>query len=66
MVRFTAQDRCDGCSAQAKYLIVLSTGGTLQLCGHHTRRNTEALDKLGALILEPAEDTAEEPSWETE
>lgn len=52
---FTARDRCDGCSARAKYLIVLATGGELQFCGHHTDTFRASLESQGAKILDPAD-----------
>lgn len=52
---FTARDRCDGCSARAKYLIVLASGGELQFCGHHTERFRSSLKEQGATILNPSD-----------
>ena len=54
--KFTSADRCDGCSARAKFLIMLPSGGSIQLCGHHTNKSMAALEKQGALILEPDAD----------
>lgn len=54
MSLLTKEDRCDGCSAEAKSLVVLRSGGELLLCGHHTDRHREALEAKGGLILDPA------------
>lgn len=40
----TAQDRCDGCGAQAYVRITLTnTGGRLLLCAHHARESIDTL-----------------------
>lgn len=52
---FTARDRCDGCSARAKYLIILASNAELQLCGHHTERFRQRLDEQGATIIDPSD-----------
>lgn len=52
---FTARDRCDGCSARAKFLVVLSSGGELQFCGHHAEKFRTTLQEQGAVILDPAD-----------
>ena len=57
--KFTAQDRCDGCSARARYYVLLESGGSVQLCGHHMHNSKDALEKQGALILEPEVDHGE-------
>ena len=49
---FTAADRCDGCSARARYLVVLSTNKAIQLCGHHATKNKAALEQQGALLFD--------------
>lgn len=59
---FTARDRCDGCSARAKYLIVLDSGNELTLCGHHTEELRAPLEAKGAMIIDPRDlDTDVEP-----
>lgn len=52
---FTAQDRCDRCSAQAKFLVVLTSQAELQLCGHHTNKHKDALLAQGAEVIELAQ-----------
>lgn len=51
----TVRDRCDGCSARAKYLIVLDSGKELTLCGHHTKNSRERLEAQGAVIIDPTD-----------
>jgi hypothetical protein len=41
--RFTAADRCDRCSAHARVLAVLHSGGELYFCDHHARVHRPAL-----------------------
>jgi len=44
----TALDRCDAdCSAQAYVRVSLPTGSPLLLCGHHFRKNSDALTRIG-------------------
>jgi len=38
----TLEDRCDSCSAAAKVIATL-LNGELLFCGHHARKNLEAL-----------------------
>ena len=45
-------NRCDGCAARAAFEIQLSSGKSIFLCGHHTKRNMDALVKQGALVVE--------------
>lgn len=42
LVEFTANDRCDGCGAQAYHLAV-SEHGDLLLCLHHGKKSIDAL-----------------------
>ena len=49
-VVLTAEDRCDRCSAAAKVVILLPSGGELTFCGHHWRRHDERLREIGAEI----------------
>lgn len=51
--KLTSKDRCDGCSARAKHVVVLLSGGKLYLCGHHTDRSRDALESQGATIYTP-------------
>lgn len=55
----TKQDRCDACSAEARYIVVLQSGGDLILCGHHTDKHREALEARGGIILDPLGDNAD-------
>lgn len=50
--RFTAADRCDRCSARAKVLAVLHSGGQLYFCGHHARVHRPALQRLASFFGE--------------
>lgn len=54
VVEFTAQDRCDGCGAQA-YAAATSEFGELLLCGHHLRRNYDRLLDEGWEVTEDFE-----------
>lgn len=49
---FTAADRCDACTARAKAKVILSSGGELIFCGHHTEKYRAALASQGAMITE--------------
>ena len=46
----TAADRCDRCTAQARVLAVLNSGGELLFCGHHGRVHREALEKIAVYL----------------
>jgi len=49
----TALDRCDAdCSAQAYVRVSLPTGSPLLLCGHHFRKNSDALTRIDSVIIE--------------
>jgi hypothetical protein len=51
--RFTAADRCDRCSARARVLAVLHSGGQLYFCGHHAQVHQPALQHLAGFYGEP-------------
>lgn len=50
--KFTAQDRCDSCGAQAYGRVTLFSGGELLYCMHHCRRFEERLIVLGKLDVD--------------
>jgi len=43
--QLTVADRCDRCSARAKVLAVLHSGGQLFFCGHHASAHLPALER---------------------
>ncbi|OLF16321.1 DUF7455 domain-containing protein [Actinophytocola xanthii] len=54
-LRSDTSERCDRCSAEAKVLALLNTGGELVFCRHHAREHRAALEPL-ALIIEHGAD----------
>ena len=48
----TAEDRCDSCSAAAQ-LVATFENGTLMFCGHHAKKNKEALLNNSLSIWDP-------------
>lgn len=59
--QLNAHDRCDRCGAQAYIRAVLSAGGELLFCVHHSRQVKDALqpqtqvwDDQSALLNQPA------------
>jgi hypothetical protein len=48
----TAIDRCDSCSAQAKVVIILTTG-ELMFCGHHTTQHKDSLMAKSVSYYDP-------------
>lgn len=48
----TALDRCDRCSAAAKVRATLMNGELL-FCGHHARKQGEALRKASIKVWDP-------------
>ena len=50
----TAADRCDRCGARATARVILSGGGELFFCGHHTRRYDGALRAVAAEVVSSA------------
>ena len=46
-------DRCDRCSAAAKLVVSLASGGELAFCGHHANRHREDIVRVaGRIVLE--------------
>lgn len=49
-------DYCDACPAIARVkpvaMVILSNGGELTLCGHHTDEKRDALKAKGAVVLD--------------
>lgn len=50
--RLTAHDRCDRCNAQAYVKYVLTAGGELLFCAHHSRANADALAPLASEVID--------------
>ena len=48
-------DTCDRCGANAKFTVLLPSGGSLSFCGHHQAEYQEALTKAGAVIVKREE-----------
>jgi hypothetical protein len=44
-------ERCDRCSAAAKLVVTLSSGGELAFCGHHGNRHHEDIVKVADRIV---------------
>ena len=46
-------DRCDRCSAAAKLVVNLTSGGELSFCGHHANRHRDDILRVaGRIVLE--------------
>jgi len=58
----TANDRCDGCGAQAYVRVRLATGGELLFCGHHWGRHSEALSAQAVEVVDETDRLAETPA----
>ena len=43
-------DRCDRCSAAAKLVVTLASGGELAFCGHHANRLHEDIVRVGRRV----------------
>ena len=43
-------DRCDRCSAAAKLVVSLTSGGDLAFCGHHANRHRDDIVRVGERI----------------
>ncbi|GIM92349.1 DUF7455 domain-containing protein [Paractinoplanes toevensis] len=43
-------DRCDRCSAAAKLVVTLTSGGELAFCGHHANRHHDDIVRVGERI----------------
>jgi hypothetical protein len=48
----SAEDRCDGCGAQAYVRVRLVTGGELLFCGHHWGRHSDALKAQAVEVVD--------------
>ena len=58
----TANDRCDGCGAQAYVRVRLATGGELLFCGHHWGRHADAVRPQAAEVIDESDRLAETPA----
>jgi hypothetical protein len=58
----SADDRCDGCGAQAYVRVRLATGGELLFCGHHWSRHAEAVRPRAAEVIDETDRLAEAPA----
>jgi hypothetical protein len=48
-------ERCDRCSAAAKLVVTLVSGGDLAFCGHHANRHHEDILRVAEHIVLEAE-----------
>lgn len=48
----TAQDRCDVCSAAAQ-VVATFLNGELMFCGHHAKKNKDALLNKSQAVWDP-------------
>ncbi|MBB3038442.1 MULTISPECIES: DUF7455 domain-containing protein [Hoyosella] len=55
-VRLTATDRCDRCSARARVMATLPSGGELLFCNHHANEFQPKLTELEAIVAVAADD----------
>jgi len=44
-------ERCDRCSAAAKLVVTLTSGGELAFCGHHANRHSDDIARVGERIV---------------
>lgn len=44
-------DRCDRCSAAAKLVVSLTSGGELAFCGHHANRHHDDIVRVAERIV---------------
>lgn len=44
-------ERCDRCSAAAKLVVKLASGGELAFCGHHSNRHHEDIVRVAESIV---------------
>ena len=58
----SADDRCDGCGAQAYVRVRLATGGELLFCGHHWGRHADVLRTQAAEVIDETDRLAEAPA----
>ena len=47
----TLTDRCDRCSAAAKLVVSLTSGGELAFCGHHANRLREDIIRVAERVV---------------
>ncbi|MET0422638.1 MAG: hypothetical protein ABW046_02110 [Actinoplanes sp.] len=43
-------ERCDRCSASAKLVVTLASGGELAFCGHHANQHREDIVRVGERV----------------
>jgi len=48
-------ERCDRCSAAARLVVSLASGGELAFCGHHANRHHEDIVRVADRILMEAD-----------
>jgi len=58
----SAVDRCDRCGAQAYVLVELSSGASLQFCGHHWSEYESALTSKASRIVNELHKLTEIPA----
>ena len=58
----TADDRCDGCGAQAYVRVRLATGGELLFCGHHWGRHSDALLPQAVEVVDETDRLSDAPA----
>ena len=58
----TADDRCDGCGAQAYVRVRLATGDELLFCGHHWGRHADAVRPQATEVIDESDRLAETPA----
>jgi hypothetical protein len=44
-------DRCDRCSAAAKLVVTLTSGGELAFCGHHANRHHDDIVRIAGRVV---------------
>jgi hypothetical protein len=47
----TLTDRCDRCSAAARLVVSLTSGGELAFCGHHANRLREEIIRVAERVV---------------
>lgn len=58
----TAQDRCDGCGAQAIKRVELKSGDELLFCNHHYNKSSDNLEKAEARVVFDSDAKVAEPA----
>jgi hypothetical protein len=46
---------CDYCTARAKILVVLFSGGELTFCGHHANQHADLISRVAAQVVTAAD-----------